>query len=297
MPQANSIMLNQSQSINLMVHFKFMKEIYSMYAIDPKITTASISKLITMISHKYLFCWRLLLGICFILSISQSHVYGQQNMENLLYIELKSGVIAIDMRPDLAPNHVARIKELVRQKFYDGVVFHRVIEGFMAQTGDPSGTGSGGSGQNLTAEFSDAPHLRGTVSMARAASPDSADSQFFICFQAAPWLDKQYTVWGQVIEGMNHVDSIKLGAPGSGSVKNPDTIIRAWIGADEISQTKPTKSKKASAKKASAKKASAKKASAKKASAKKASAKKASAKKASAKKASAKKSNAKSKNS
>ncbi len=138
-----------------------------------------------------------------------------------LILELEWGKVVIETRPDLAPNHVARICELADQGFYDGIVFHRVIDGFMAQTGDPTGTGTGGSGQNLAAEFNDAPHQRGTCSMARAASPDSADSQFFICFDDAGFLDRQYTVWGQVVEGMEHIDRIKRGEP----VPDPDKIV------------------------------------------------------------------------
>jgi len=154
-------------------------------------------------------------------------------LENTLYLELKDGRVVIEMRPDLAPNHVDRIKELVRDKFYDGVVFHRVIDGFMAQTGDPTGTGTGGSGKKLEAEFSrDAKHLRGTVSMARAQSPDSADSQFFIVFQPSNWLDGQYTVWGQVTDGMEHVDSIKKGDGQSGLVRDPDKIVSLRVAAD-----------------------------------------------------------------
>ncbi|MFZ5792788.1 MAG: peptidylprolyl isomerase [Pseudomonadota bacterium] len=153
--------------------------------------------------------------------------------ENTLFLDLKDGRVVIEMRPDLAPKTVARIKELVRQKFYDGVVFHRVIEGFMAQTGDPTGTGRGGSGQKLKAEFSKEPHLRGTVSMARAQDPDSADSQFFICFGPAQYLDGQYTVWGHVIEGMAFVDEIKKGNPdNNGLVRNPDKIVRMQVAAD-----------------------------------------------------------------
>jgi peptidylprolyl isomerase len=155
-----------------------------------------------------------------------------QDKENMLYLELETGRVVIEMRPDLAPNHVARIKELVRAGFYDGVPFHRVIPGFMAQTGDPTGTGTGGSGQKLRAEFSREPHVRGTVSMARAASPDSADSQFFICFAPAPHLNNQYTVWGQVIEGMDLVDKIKKGDGQSGIVRNPDRIVRIEVAAD-----------------------------------------------------------------
>src|SRR6202040_3033185 len=137
-----------------------------------------------------------------------------QEPENTLVLETSRGEVTIAMRPDLAPRHVARIKELVRERFYDGVVFHRVIDGFMAQTGDPTGTGTGGSGKKLKAEFSREPHKRGTVSMARAQNPDSGDSQFFICFKDAPWLDRQYTAWGEVTEGMDNVDKIKRGEPG-----------------------------------------------------------------------------------
>jgi peptidylprolyl isomerase len=153
--------------------------------------------------------------------------------ENTIYLELKSGRVVIRLLPGVAPNHVARIKELTRQGFYDGVVFHRVIEGFMAQTGDPTGTGRGGSGQNLNAEFSKTPHLRGTVSMARAQSPNSADSQFFIVFKTAPHLNGQYTVWGQVVAGMEHVDAIKKGSPAqNGMVSDPDKIVSMRVMAD-----------------------------------------------------------------
>ena len=154
------------------------------------------------------------------------------DLENTLYLELKDGRVVIELRPDLAPNHVARIKELVRAKFYDGIKFHRVIDGFMAQTGCPQGTGTGGSGTKLKAEFNDAKHVRGTCSMARAQSPDSADSQFFICFGPQSYLDGQYTVWGQVTEGMEHVDAIKRGAPRSGSVTDPDCIVSLRVAAD-----------------------------------------------------------------
>src|SRR5215468_2450606 len=148
--------------------------------------------------------------------------------EDTLVLDTTKGKVVIEMRSDLAPNHVARIKELVRQKFYDGIVFHRVIEDFMAQTGCPEGTGTGGSGQKLKAEFSKEKHVRGTVSMARAQNPDSGDSQFFICFTEAPWLNGQYTVWGQVSEGMDNVDQIKRGEP----VRDPDKIITARMAAD-----------------------------------------------------------------
>ncbi|MBM3395025.1 MAG: peptidylprolyl isomerase [Betaproteobacteria bacterium] len=153
--------------------------------------------------------------------------------ENTLLLQLKDGVVEIEMLPEAAPKHVARIKELVRKKFYDGIVFHRVIEGFMAQTGDPTGTGTGGSGQRLPAEFNTLPHERGTLSMARARDPNSADSQFFICFQAAPFLNRQYTVWGKVVKGMEHVDKIKKGdQSANGAVENPDRIITLRVAAD-----------------------------------------------------------------
>ena len=130
-----------------------------------------------------------------------------------MILDTTKGKVVIEMRPDLAPGHVARIKELVRDGFYDGIVFHRVIDGFMAQTGCPHGTGTGGSGKKLKAEFNKEPHVRGTVSMARAQNPDSGDSQFFICFDDAPFLNGQYTVWGKVTEGMENVDKIKRGEP------------------------------------------------------------------------------------
>ncbi|MBW7849124.1 MAG: peptidylprolyl isomerase [Rhodospirillales bacterium] len=153
--------------------------------------------------------------------------------ENTLLMDLKSGQVVIEMRPDLAPKHVARIKELTRKGFYDGVVFHRVIAGFMAQGGDPTGTGTGGSGVKLPAEFSAEPHVRGVLSMARTADPNSGDSQFFIMLGAAPYLDRQYTVWGKVVSGMEHVDQIKKGNQAlNGMVKEPDKIVRMRVAAD-----------------------------------------------------------------
>ena len=148
--------------------------------------------------------------------------------QNTLVMQLKTGRVLIQLRPDLAPRTVARVKQLARQGFYDGTPFHRVIDGFMAQGGDPTGTGLGGSGFKLGAEFSVEPHVRGTVSMARAAGFDSADSQFFICFAPTPKLDGKYTVWGQVIDGMEHVDEIKKGDDGKdGRVLDPDRIV--WM--------------------------------------------------------------------
>src|SRR5215204_6762304 len=149
--------------------------------------------------------------------------------EHTLILETTQGPVTIEMRPDLAPGHVARIKELVREGFYDGIVFHRVIEGFMAQTGCPNGTGTGGSDlPDLKAEFNAEPHVRGVCSMARTSAPNSANSQFFICFDDARFLDKQYTVWGKVVEGMENVDKIKRGEP----VRDPDRIVSMKVMAD-----------------------------------------------------------------
>ena len=150
--------------------------------------------------------------------------------ENTMILETTKGRVIIEMRPELAPGHVARIKELVRDRFYDGIVFHRVIDGFMAQTGCPHGTGTGGSGRKLKAEFNREPHVRGTVSMARAQSPDSANSQFFICFDDAQFLDRQYTAWGNVVSGMENVDKIKKGdAADNGKVAKPDKIVKMYM--------------------------------------------------------------------
>jgi peptidylprolyl isomerase len=156
-------------------------------------------------------------------------------MADYLILDLKTGPVKIQLRPDLAPEHVERVKTLAGQGFYDGVVFHRVIPGFMAQTGDPTGTGMGGSDlPNLKAEFSQEVHKRGTASMARSANPNSANSQFFICFDNAPWLDRQYTVWGQVVDGMDHVDAIKKGGEhNNGAITGePDKIVKARIESD-----------------------------------------------------------------
>ena len=161
--------------------------------------------------------------------------------ENTIIMETSKGKVVIHLMPEVAPNHVARIKELSREGAYDGVVFHRVIEDFMAQTGDvqygktgaesfnPGRAGMGGSSKpDLQAEFSAIPHVRGTCSMARSQNPNSANSQFFICFTDAPWLNKQYSVWGQVVEGMDVIDTIKRGEP----VRDPDTIISMRVAAD-----------------------------------------------------------------
>ena len=158
------------------------------------------------------------------------------DLENVLYLDLKSGRVAIRLRPDLAPKHVERVKKLTREGFYDGVKWHRVIAGFMAQTGDPTGTGRGGSKYaDLKAEFSNVPFRRGTVGAARTNDPDSANSQFFITFGPAPFLDGKYTVWGEVIRGMHVVDAIKKAdrAVRSGQVDNPDVIVKAVVTADE----------------------------------------------------------------
>ncbi|MDJ1157111.1 peptidylprolyl isomerase [Chelatococcus sp. SYSU_G07232] len=149
--------------------------------------------------------------------------------ENTIIMETTKGRVVIELRPDLAPRHVERIKELARRGFYDGIVFHRVIEGFMAQCGCPHGTGTGGSDlPDLQAEFNTEPHVRGTCSMARTQYPHSANSQFFICFDDARFLDRQYTVWGKVVEGMENVDKVKRGEP----VRDPDSIISMRVAAD-----------------------------------------------------------------
>ncbi len=149
--------------------------------------------------------------------------------ENTILMETSKGSVVIRLRPDLAPNHVNRIKELAREGFYDGIVFHRVIDGFMAQAGCPHGTGTGGSDKpDLKAEFNDEPHVRGICSMARTSAPNSANSQFFICFSDAPFLNRQYTVWGEVIEGMNAIDQLKRGEP----VRDPDKIVTMKVAAD-----------------------------------------------------------------
>ena len=154
--------------------------------------------------------------------------------ENTIYLTTKYGKVTMVMRPDIAPNHVARIKKLTREKFYDGVKFHRVMVGFMAQTGDPTGTGTGGSKYpDLAAEFTKEPFLRGTVGMARSNDPDSANSQFFICYgSGCRSLQGKYTIIGKVTDGMLSVDKIKKGAPGSGTVSGPDNIITMRVAAD-----------------------------------------------------------------
>ena len=159
-----------------------------------------------------------------------SHAVQAADPENTLYLDLKDGRVTIEMYPDVAPKHVARIKELVREGFYDGLPFHRVIPGFMAQGGDPEGTGTGGSGVHIPAEFSDLPHLKGTLSMARSDDPNSASSQFFICLAPAPHLDGNYSIWGRVVGGMKFVDNIKEGVVPE--LQDPDKIIKMQVAAD-----------------------------------------------------------------
>ena len=160
------------------------------------------------------------------------HSYKVKDAENSLLLRTKYGDVVIEMMPDVAPNHVARIKELVREGFYNGLKFHRVIDGFMAQAGCPRGDGTGGSGKKLKAEFNRVPHKRGIVSMARSMMPDSADSQFFICYGDCPWLDGQYTVWGEVTSGMEFVDMLKKGDGSSGMVEEPDVIVSLSVISD-----------------------------------------------------------------
>lgn len=179
---------------------------------------------------KYRTLYSLLIGAW--LALGHSGPAQALDLENTLYLTLKSGRAVIELLPDVAPNHVARIKELARQKFYDGIKFHRVIDGFMAQTGDPTGTGAGGSGKKLKSEFNDIPHVRGITSMARSSDPNSADSQFFIMFAPSPSLDGKYTVWGRVTDGMEHVDKIKKGGGRNGQVSDPDRIITLRVAAD-----------------------------------------------------------------
>ena len=160
------------------------------------------------------------------------HSYKVKDAENSLLLRTKYGDVVIEMMPDVAPNHVARIKELVREGFYNGLKFHRVIDGFMAQAGCPRGDGTGGSGKKLKAEFNRVPHKRGIVSMARSMMPDSADSQFFICYGDCPWLDGQYTVWGEVTSGMEFVDMLKKGGGSSGMVDEPAVIVSLSVISD-----------------------------------------------------------------
>jgi peptidylprolyl isomerase len=164
-----------------------------------------------------------------ILAMTLAGAANSQDLENMLYMDLEAGRVVIELRPDLAPKHVARIKELAREGFYDGIVFHRVIPGFMAQSGDPTGTGRGGSDKpDLPAEFSNEPFVRGTLGMARTSDPNSANSQFFINFAATPHLNGQYTVWGRVVEGMEFVDQIAQGEPPA----NPDRIVKLQVASD-----------------------------------------------------------------
>ena len=165
----------------------------------------------------------LVLGLPLAVVAGEALAQAQPDKKNILYLDLKDGRVTILLRPDLAPKHVEQVKTLTKQGFYDGIVFHRVIEGFMAQTGDPTGTGMGGSKlANIPAEFTSAPFKRGTLGMARSQQPNSANSQFFICFKEASFLNGQYTVWGEVIGGMEFVDKIKRGEPPS----NPDKIVK-----------------------------------------------------------------------
>jgi peptidylprolyl isomerase len=186
-------------------------------------------------------------------AFAQAPAAPDEDPDNVLIVQLKDGPVVIRMRPDLAPNHVKRIKELVRQGFYDGLLWHRVIPGQIAQTGDPKGTGEGGSGQKIKAEFSAEPHLRGTVSMARADDVDSADSQWFICLKADPDFNRRYTVWGKVIRGMEFVNHITSGDEDSGHVIDPDHIISIRVESDPprpvapASDTQPAPKKKKTA--------------------------------------------------
>lgn len=187
----------------------------------------------------------LFLGLVMSLNVVASEAKDTKNVEgNIIHLEVKYGRVVIEFYPEIAPNHVKRIKELVRDGFYDGLKFHRVIPGFMAQTGDPLGNGTGGSGKNLKQEFSDIRHDRGIVSMARSNNPDSADSQFFIVYDQAYHLDGKYTVWGKVISGMEHIDKIKQGSvANNGVVSDPDVIVSMKVVDDVVSSDEKAMSK------------------------------------------------------
>jgi len=174
------------------------------------------------------------LALAFAAMVASRSAADESDPQNTLVLETKNGKVVIRLRPDLAPRHVAQIKALVARKFYDGIVFHRVIAGFMAQTGDPKGTGEGGSDlPNIPAEFTQTPFKRGTLGMARASDPDSANSQFFICLADAPFLDGKYTVFGEVISGMDVVDKIKKGdEANNGAVTNPDKMLKLRLAAN-----------------------------------------------------------------
>ncbi len=173
----------------------------------------------------------------FLLVTTGGPVSAATDLQNTVYLDVPAGRVVIELRPDLAPQTVAHFKELTKKGFYDGLKWHRVIPGFMAQTGDPLGSGAGGSGPNgannpIKAEFTPTHFLRGSLGLARTDDPNSGDSQFFICFEPAPWLDGKYTLFGQVTKGMEFIDAIKKGAPGSGTVSNPDRIVKMQIAAD-----------------------------------------------------------------
>ena len=172
---------------------------------------------------------KVFLGLVLAALVGFSTAAQAQDPENTLYLDVKGGRVVIKLLPDVAPGHVERIKKLAREGFYDGIIFHRVIDGFMAQTGDPQGTGFGGSNEpDLKAEFSNVPFKRGTVGMARSNNPDSANSQFFIMFDEGSFLNGKYTVWGEVTEGMEHIDALAKGEPPA----NPDKIVKMQVAAD-----------------------------------------------------------------
>ncbi len=206
--------------------FSFHKTARLLVEILPILISLTMKKLLSFLTFLTFF-------FSFMNQSSAQQKQGKVDLENTLYIELKNGRVVIELLPKIAPKHVERIKLLARQKFYDGIVFHRVIDGFMAQTGDPTGTGMGGSKlPDIKAEFSDEPHIRGAVSMARASDPNSGNSQFFIVLKDSRFLDSQYTVWGRVIKGMELVDQIKKGGGRDGKVVDPDRMVTVRVAVD-----------------------------------------------------------------
>jgi peptidylprolyl isomerase len=218
--------INKQNYFGLKIVFHFIKPARLLVEILPISISLTMKKFLSFLTFLTFF-------FSFMNQSSAQQNRSNVDLENTLYIELKNGRVVIELLPKIAPKHVERIKLLARQKFYDGIVFHRVIDGFMAQTGDPTGTGMGGSKlPDIKAEFSDEPHIRGAVSMARASDPNSGNSQFFIVTKDSRFLDNQYTIWGRVIKGMELVDQIKKGGGRDGKVIDPDRMVTVRVAVD-----------------------------------------------------------------